>query len=149
NGSGNSDCNSIPDKWSDSDYNWKIELPGVGHSSPVVWGNTVFVTSADPETGTRIALGVSALNGEILWRRDFPATVHPVHSNNSYASSTPAVDAGQVYVTWATPDEFALLALTHAGSDVWRLNLGPHESHHGFASSPIVVDDKVVIAHDH
>jgi outer membrane protein assembly factor BamB len=54
-----------------------------------------------------------------------------------------------VYVTWATPDEFALLALTHAGADVWRLNLGPHESHHGFASSPIVVDDKVVIAHDH
>ena len=43
NGSGESDATTIPAKWTDKDYNWKINLPGAGHSSPVLWGDKIFL----------------------------------------------------------------------------------------------------------
>ncbi|MHC4509729.1 MAG: hypothetical protein ACYTAO_12350, partial [Planctomycetota bacterium] len=49
NGQGISDAKTIPIKWTQSDYNWKIELPGTGPSSPVVWDDKVFVTCADQD----------------------------------------------------------------------------------------------------
>src|SRR5262249_20866289 len=52
NGQGQSDAPTIPITWTENDYNWKVELPGIGHSSPVVWGDKVFLTSADPDTAT-------------------------------------------------------------------------------------------------
>src|SRR5207249_3365916 len=53
NGSGIADAN-LPLKWTEKDYAWKIRLPGVGHSSPIVWGERLFVTCADEKTGQRI-----------------------------------------------------------------------------------------------
>ena len=149
NGLGQSDAAStIPVSWTDKDYNWKIELPGVGHSSPVIWGNKVFVTSGDPDTATRHVLCVNAATGEKLWQRDFPGKTYHLHTQNSYATSTPALDADRVYLAWASDDEFTLQALTHNGDDVWRINLGPFKSEHGFGTSPIVVDDMVIITND-
>ena len=49
NGQGITDAKTIPVKWTESDYNWKIELPGTGPSSPVVWDDKVFVTCADQQ----------------------------------------------------------------------------------------------------
>ena len=49
NGSGISEAVTVPAKWTERDYNWKVKLPGIGHSSPVVWGERIFVTSGDPE----------------------------------------------------------------------------------------------------
>jgi len=54
NGQGQSDAPTIPITWTENDYNWKVELPGIGHSSPVVWGDKVFVTSADPDSATLV-----------------------------------------------------------------------------------------------
>lgn len=48
NGTGASDAATIPVKWTEADYNWKIELPGLGHSSPAIWGDKVFLLSARP-----------------------------------------------------------------------------------------------------
>ena len=48
NGAGQSDATTIPAAWTEDDYNWKVELPGIGHSSPVLWGKKIFLTSADP-----------------------------------------------------------------------------------------------------
>ena len=149
NGQGQSDAGStIPTSWTDKDYNWKISLPGVGHSSPVVWGNKVFVTSADPDTAERHVLCVNTANGEKLWQRDFSGKPYHLHTQNSYATSTPALDAERVYLAWASADEYTLQALTHDGNDVWRINLGPFKSEHGFGTSPIVVDDMVIITND-
>lgn len=50
NGSGVAEAAELPVQWTEKDYNWRVKLPGVGHSSPVVWGEKVFVTSGDPKT---------------------------------------------------------------------------------------------------
>jgi outer membrane protein assembly factor BamB len=148
NGQGQSEAATIPITWTDADYNWKVELPGIGHSSPVVWGDKVFVTSADPDSATLHILCFSTADGKKLWQRDFPSAVYHVHTQNNFASSTPALDADRIYFAWANPEHYNLAALTHDGHDVWQIDLGPFKSEHGFGTSPIVVDDMVVITND-
>ncbi len=148
NGTGTSEAKDIPATWSDADYRWKAKLPGIGHSSPVIWGDKLFVTSADPSNGTRFVICLDAKDGSQKWTRDFPAGKGHIHDQNSFASSTPAADANQVYIAWATPEQVVLLALDHNGKDKWRLDLGSFTSEHGFGTSPVVVDDLVIMTDD-
>jgi outer membrane protein assembly factor BamB len=148
NGSGQSETTTIPSAWGDGEYLWKATLPGAGNSSPVLWGNRVFLLSANPDSGTRHVLCLSADDGKMLWQQDFPAKTHPIHLQNTLASSTPTVDEHYVYCAWATPEEFTLLALDHNGGPGWRVNLGPFASKHGFGTSPILVDDLLIITDD-
>ena len=148
NGSGAADAKSastIPVKWSDSDYNWNIKLPGTGHSSPVIWGDRIFLTCADEDTAKRIVCCVSAGDGKLLWKRQYKGQKHRIHRDNSFASSSPAADAERVYAYWADPDKVTLLALTHDGKDVWKRDLGKYESTYGCASSPILHDGMVIV----
>ena len=145
NGTGISEAATIPTKWSEADYNWKVKLPGLGHSSPVVWGERVFLLSADPDDATRYVLCYSATDGSLLWRRDFKSAGHHLHVRSSYASCTPAVDDERVYVGWSTPEEITFKAFDHNGEDAWSLNLGTWTSQHGFGTSPIVHGDMVIM----
>ncbi|MBI3838862.1 MAG: PQQ-binding-like beta-propeller repeat protein [Planctomycetia bacterium] len=148
NGSGQSEATTIPVAWSEKEYLWKTDLPGIGHSSPVLWGQKIFLTSADPASGTRYVLGLSASDGKLLWKREYRTAANAVHTQNSLASSTPTVDQDHVYCAWATPEEFTLLALAHDGSEAWRVNLGPFISKHGFGTSPILYGDMVIVTDD-
>lgn len=148
NGTGVSDATTVPVKWSEKDYNWRAELPGVGHSSPVIWGDRIFLTSAFDDTATRVALCLSAADGTIIWQREFPSTPHEKHQLNSFASSTPCVDEERLYVTWTSPEENTLIALDHDGNDVWHRNLGPYVSQHSGGSSPVVYGDLLILAND-
>ena len=145
NGTGISSCSTIPVKWSESDYCWKAELPGAGYSSPVVWRDKVFVLSARPDDATRYVLCYSAATGERLWMREFKSSPYPMHARNSYASSSPAVDAQHVYVAWATPAQLTLKAFDHLGTEVWSRDLGPWVGQHGFGTSPIVYQSLVIL----
>ena len=147
-GSGISDAKTVPVQWTEKDYNWKVKLPGVGHSSPVVRGNRIFVTCGEPETGKRMILGLDAADGRIVWQRDYPCKTFKQHRDNSFASATPAVDSHGVVLTWTTPEEVVLLALDLEGRDLWRRSLGPFLTLHGSGSSPIIVEDLVVLAND-
>lgn len=148
NGSGVNEKITLPSTWQEKDFRWKTTLPGGGHSSPVLWGDRIFVTCADDDSATRMVLGISAVDGKILWRRDFSS--HPFRQNgdNSYASSTPTVDAQRLYVCWNTPEEFTLAALDHDGKPLWKTDLGPFASQHGGGNSPIVAGDLVLIGDD-
>lgn len=148
NGSGVSDAQTIPVRWSEADYNWRVKLPGVGHSSPVVWGKTVFVTAGEEKTGTRIVLALDTDSGKTLWSRAFQAGTPRKHRDNSLASSTPAVDAKQLYVCWATPQQIIVRAFDHWGNDVWHRDLGPFQGGHGFGVSPIVYGDLLIVPND-
>ncbi|MBI3465901.1 MAG: PQQ-binding-like beta-propeller repeat protein [Planctomycetes bacterium] len=148
NGTGISDATTIPVKWSENDYNWKIELPGVGHSSPVLWGNKLFVMSALEDSATRIVLCINADDGSTLWSKEFASAVHNKHVLNSFASPTPAVDADHVYVCWSTPDEYTLMAFDHSGNLVWKRDLGQFTSQHSCGTSPIVYQDLVILGND-
>ena len=76
NGQGVSSLKSFPAKWGEKDFNWKIKLPGIGHSSPVIWGDKVFLISADPKSATRYVLCIDANTGKIIWQKDYSSEVH-------------------------------------------------------------------------
>jgi len=143
-----SDATTVPTVWTDQDYNWKVELPGEGHGSPVVLGERIYVTCGDAGTAERRVLCLSTKNGSVLWRKDYPSHTFRQHRSNGYATATPAVDSDGVVVTWATPKEVVLLALAHDGREMWRRDLGPFIGPHGAGSSPILVDDLVVLANE-
>jgi outer membrane protein assembly factor BamB len=146
NGLGLSPATNLPAKWTEADYHWKTALPGQGHSSPVLWGDKIFLMSADAATATRFVLCLSAADGRELWRRQYESQTHRIHSRNTFGSCTPAVDAERVYVAWSTPDRLTLLALDHDGKDVWDLDLGPVVSEHGFGMSPMLYQDLVILS---
>jgi outer membrane protein assembly factor BamB len=147
NGSGVSPA-ALPARWAENDYNWKVELPGVGHSSPVLWGERVFVTSAEEDTGKRVVVCLAAGDGQRLWTRAFPGERQGKHPDNSFASATPAVDERHVYVCWADAREYLVIALDHDGKEAWRRDLGPFQSGHGFGASPVVYGDLLIVPDD-
>jgi outer membrane protein assembly factor BamB len=149
NGSGVSTATGVPVKWTEEDYNWRIKLPGVGHSSPVLWNDLLVLTCGEEETGKRNVLGIDAASGNERWRREFAATVHRKHKLNSFASSTPAIDDKAVYTCWASPEEFLVIAVDHAGKQLWRVPLGPLKTGHGHGVSPIVHDNLVIVPKEH
>ena len=148
NGAGISDATTVPVRWTEQDYNWKVKLPGVGHSSPVLWGNRIFVTCGDPRTATRMILCLDTADGRTVWQRDYPSKTYRQHGDNSYATATPAADGEGVVVTWTTPEEVLLLALDQEGREVWRRSLGPFVGERGSGASPILYEDLVVLAND-
>lgn len=149
NGAGVSDATTVPTEWTDNDYNWNIDLPGKGHSSPVAWGDKIFVTSADEKSKTRTLQCFDVADGEEVWRKDISFEPYKQQKNNSYASSTPTTDADHVYVLWHSKVASPLIAYDHKGEKVWKYDLGPYLHGQGGATSPIVYQDIVLAAHDH
>jgi len=149
NGSGVSQATTIPIRWTEKDYNWKVKLPGVGHSSPVVWKNRIFITSGDEASSKRLVMCFNAAKGKQLFKREFDATEYRKHKHNSLASGTPAVDDRHVYICWGDSDAFTILALDHDGRDVWQRQFEPFKSGHGDGVSPVVFEDVVVFPHEH
>jgi outer membrane protein assembly factor BamB len=138
----------VPARWTAADHAWKVKLPGVGHSSPVVWGKRIFLTSADVAKGERYLLCLHADDGRRLWARAYPCAKHGKHALNSFATATPAADAGHVYFSWGTPKEHVVLALDHDGKEVWRRDLGPFRAGHGFGASPLAHDGLVLVPNE-
>ena len=149
NGQGISQAKTIPVKWTEKDYNWKVNLPGGGHSSPVVWGDKVFITSGDQKTDHGFLLALRVSDGEILWQKQYSLTPYRPNPRNSYATATPVVDADHVYALWPTPKETILVALDHNGGEIWQRTFGGVHCQHGAGGSPIVFDDIVVFTHEH
>lgn len=145
NGTGESEAKNLPAVWGASDYNWKIELPGVGHSSPAIWKDRLFLLSADPKTAVRHVLCYAVADGKKIWQKDFETKPHHLHARSSYASCSPAVDADHVYVAWSDSDHTWFKAFSHDGAEKWSVDFGPWISQHGFGSSPVVFGDLVIL----
>ena len=152
NGTGVSDATTIPTKFNAKQYNWRVKLPGIGHSSPVLWGEKIFIASGDPKGdpkgGTRHLLCLKASDGSQLWKRSSKLIDNHLHKRNSFASGTPAVDAERVYIAWATPESILLSAFDHQGKQAWVVDLGPFGSEHGHGHSPVVYKDIILLANE-
>jgi outer membrane protein assembly factor BamB len=165
NGTGASDDKDVPVEWNDKqNIRWKIAIPGKGHSSPVVWGNRLFLQTAAKDGKDRSLLCVDTDKGEILWSKGIPGNPSSMHKLNSLASSTPATDGERVYCLFWDAKDLLLYAYDFKGEVVWkrgdaadkdRSDLGVHEakatggqSQHGAGGSPIVYDGKVFFAND-
>jgi len=148
NGTGISEAKTIPTRWTESDINWKIALPGTGHSSPVVWGDKVFVTSFEERSGRFLVICVGAKDGGVLWQKEYTLTPSSKHDFNSFASATPTVDAERVYLCRAEASRLTLFALDRAGNELWERDLGAFEMNHGSGASPILCGELVILANE-
>ncbi|MHC4540272.1 MAG: PQQ-binding-like beta-propeller repeat protein, partial [Planctomycetota bacterium] len=113
NGQGHSPAKNIPVKWSQKDYLWTADLPGTGHSSPVIWGEKLFITCCDQKQAKASILALSTADGKTLWKKDYQLIDSPMNKLNSYAASTPAVDKDRVFVIWPTANDLSVIALDH------------------------------------
>lgn len=138
----------IPAKWTEKSFVWKTDLPGVGHGSPIVWGDRVFLLCGDEETAARLPVCIDAKSGALIWKKEFKALKHRHHKFNSVASSTPVADAGRVVFSWGTKEKLTLIAFDHGGTKLWESDLGPVQGGHGFGASPVIHGDLVVINND-
>ncbi len=145
NGTGVSAATTIPIQFSAGDYNWRVELPGRGHSSPVVWGSRIFITSAEEQTGKRHVLCLSTKDGKELWRRTYDFKPYHLHDFNAAAASTPTVDAERVYLIMPEDGAFIVAALDHEGREIWKRNLGAFPTQHGGSSSPILIGSILIV----
>jgi outer membrane protein assembly factor BamB len=148
NGQGISAAQTIPVKWTQDDYNWKVKLPGGGHSSPVVWKDKIFVTTGHEQANCGTILALSVSEGQTLWQRQYTLGSYRMNRLNSYAATTPAVDADRVYVLWPASSNTMLVALDHFGNELWKRTFGPVRSAHGAGTSPVVFEDIVVFTHE-
>jgi outer membrane protein assembly factor BamB len=148
NGSGVAPSAGTPAAFTPGDFNWSIDLPGKGHSSPVIVGKRVFVTCGDVESARRSIVCVDVDTGKELWHRDYDSHTFRQHNDNSYATASPAADAQRVYFTFTAPESYKVYCLDHAGKDVWAYDMGPWVSQHGAGPSPIVFEDLLIVPND-
>jgi outer membrane protein assembly factor BamB len=119
---------------------WKTEVPK-GHSSPCVWGDSIFITAFSGKVLETICLDRG--DGRIKWRRTVePEVMEKITNMNSYASATPACDGQRVYVHFGS---FGLLAYNLEGMELWKKPLPVPQSQHGSGTSPILAGNMVVI----
>lgn len=162
-----------PLTWSEEVHvRWKVELPGRGHSTPVIWGDTLFVTTAipvgerlepQPETAPgahdnalvthvhRLAvIAVSCSKGEILWESSVNELLphEGGHVTSSFASPSPVTDGDVVIASFGS---FGIYGLSTEGAVLWSRDLGDmHTKHgHGEGASPVLHGDTVVVNWDH
>jgi outer membrane protein assembly factor BamB len=143
---------SIPTEWSpEKNIAWKAALPGHGQSSPVIWGDKVFVTAIEgPNKEQNHVLCLSLKDGSELWRKTTESSM-PVKNSVyvSRAAPTPCVDENGVYAFFESGD---VIAYDHHGKQLWAQSLGKDygkiESEFGIAASPVQLKDRIIIAVD-
>ncbi|HET6880184.1 MAG TPA: PQQ-binding-like beta-propeller repeat protein [Pirellulales bacterium] len=160
-GDGSSTEKSVPTHWDGPEgYNvaWKTEIAGTGHSSPIVWQDRIFVASCLEAENDRLLVCLDRRNGKVLWQKSvMKSPLEKKHHLNSYASSTPATDGKQVYVSFlegsqageAKGARMAVAAYDFEGNRQWLVYPGAFSSVHGYCSCPVLFEDKVIVNGDH
>lgn len=149
-GDGTSTEKNLPLRWSDKEnIHWKTPIPGIGHSSPVIWGDRVFLTSCLEDKQQRILLCLDRQTGKILWQRDvLKAPLEPKHKLNSYSSSTAATDGKHLYVSFLGHPRMQVYCYDLNGNLIWNKSPGEFHSRHGFCSPPVLYKDMVILNGD-
>jgi outer membrane protein assembly factor BamB len=143
----------LPLRWSpDRGIAWKVGIPGYGQSSPVIWGESAFVTSVDGAGKESLRVHrVDLAKGKVSWTKSINASMKG--RNNpmmARAAPTPVVDADGIYAFFESGD---LVAFSHSGADLWRLSLVEMgiepKNNHGLGCSPAQTADRIILLIDH
>ena len=122
---------------------WKIDLPP-GHSSPVLAGSRIFLTAVENEK--LYTIGLDRASGKMLWKKEAPRPRREwMQDTNSPASPSPVSDGKNVYVFFG---DYGILSYSADGEERWKLPLGPFNNPNGHGSSPILVDDMLILICD-
>jgi len=138
---------NLPIEWSQtSNIVWKAPIDGLGWSSPIVFGDRVFVTTATEEGASFHLLCLDRKTGAVLWGRQVlrqkPGHKQPL---NSYASSTPVTDGKNVYIV---AFDGSIAAVSTKGETVWMNRDFEYFSEHGLGVSPILYKELLIVAFD-
>ena len=141
-GNGHSRETNLPTRWDAKSIVWKTALPGVGQSSPIVWQERVFLTSALEQGKKRIVLCVDRTTGKIVWQQEaWAGAPEPSHKMNGWASSTCATDGERVVAFFG---KGGLHCYSMDGKKLWSRDLGEFAGPWGTSACPIFVGDLVV-----
>src|SRR3954452_6048676 len=143
-GNGITQETNLPETWSQTEnVTWKAPLPGPGDSSPVVFGERVFVTCASEKGAVRSVFCFARADGKELWRRDTRfGGEEPTHETNFYCSSSPVTDGRRV-IAWH--GSAGVVAYDMDGKELWRRDLGPFRPIWGNAASPVIHRESVIL----
>ena len=146
-GQGLASGTGYPDAWSATEnVAWKKPVPGRGNSSPIVWGDRIFLTTAY-ENGRRVSvIAFRRSDGTQLWEAFAPdGRTGRAHQKNGHASATPATDGSLVYASFGSR---GLAAFDFNGKVVWHQDLGDVDNYHGAAGSPLLYKNRVILYQD-
>ncbi len=147
-GQGHVSGTNYTDTWSNTqNVKWRTAVPGLGHSSPIVWRDHIFLTTATDDGATVSMLAYSRSTGKQLWQTVVPSSgVEHVFAKNSRASATATTDGERVYASFGT---HGLAAFDFNGKIVWHRQLGALSNYHGSAGSPVLYKDRLFLFQDH
>jgi hypothetical protein len=136
------------DTWSDTqNIKWRAAVPGLGHSSPIIWRDHLFLTTAADNGASMSMLAYSRSTGKLLWQTKVPSTgVEHKYPKNSHASATATTDGQRVYASFGT---HGVAAFDFGGKLVWHTKLGDLSNYHGSAGSPVLHKNRVYLYQDH
>jgi outer membrane protein assembly factor BamB len=143
-GNGHSAEKQVPLRWSPTEnVRWKVALPAPGNSSPIVWGDRVFITQANKSGDTRSLLCFERTEGKKLWQADVTFEgKEDTHQTNPYCSATPVTDGERIVVSHGSA---GMHCYDFAGKERWHKDLGKLQHIWGNASSPILYDNLAIL----
>ncbi len=146
-GQGSSTEKNLPLAWSlTENLAWRVEVPGVGWSSPVVWEDCVFVTTATPDGTSCHVVCLDAEHGKTVWDKEVFRQESPRKlAENSHATPTPVTDGKLVYAAF---NGGRILAVDFDGNVAWSWRDSQFVSKHGLAASPILYRDLLIMPLD-
>jgi outer membrane protein assembly factor BamB len=143
---GVSDERNLPIRWGKTEnIRWKTPLPGPGNSTPVVWGDRIFLTQALESGKRRGIVAFDRRSGKQLWQEVIPCTTaETTHTQNPPCSGSAVADGTAVYAHLGSA---GVLACSHDGKKLWHRDLGPLLHKWGNGSSPILYRDHLIVWH--
>jgi outer membrane protein assembly factor BamB len=146
-GQGRSSEKALPTTWSSTDnVAWKTPIPGEGWSSPIVFGDRIFLTAATDDGATCHVLAIDRRSGKILWDREvLTQATRRKEQKNSYATPTPVTDGKQVFAVFGGG---GIVALDFEGNIDWTYDEIDFYSRHGLGASPVLFNNLVIMPFD-
>ncbi len=135
----------VPLKWNDKEnVRWKIPLENPGNSTPVIWGDRIFLTQANTDGGIRSLLCLSRADGKLIWQKDVTYGEKERNWNpNWYANASPVTDGQRVVVSFASA---GMYCYDLGGKELWkRTDLGKWEHAFGSGASPVLYGDLAIL----
>jgi outer membrane protein assembly factor BamB len=144
-GDGTSTEKDLPTTWSPKEnVRWKLKLPGPGNSSPIIWGDRIFLTQSIDKQGTeRGLMCIDRQSGKLIWQKTVPfKEKEPTHGTNPYCAATPVTDGERVIVSHGSAGVYCY---DFDGKELWHRDLGKFIHIWGTAASPILYQDLVIL----
>lgn len=140
---GHSLADNLPTEWNKDSVVWKSDLAGKGQSSPIIWGERIFLTSAIDNGQERVVMAVDRNTGQQLWQKTaWTGSPEKAHVMNGWASASCATDGEHVYAFFGHGG--GLFCYSVDGELAWKKPLGEFVGPWGTAACPILVGDLVI-----